>query len=76
MTRQFLGLRIRNFQGIVLCEHRHIGRFSSFVLALDESRFNFVIADLANHVIFSRNIARDGSAMTNWKQVKRMTDTV
>ena len=29
ITREFLGLRMRNFQGILLYEHKHIGRFSN-----------------------------------------------
>ena len=28
ITREFLGLKKRNFQGIALYEHKHIGRFS------------------------------------------------
>ena len=27
ITREFLGLRIRNFQDIIFYEHEHIGRF-------------------------------------------------
>ena len=29
ITREFLGLRMRNFQGIVLHGHKYIGRFSN-----------------------------------------------
>ena len=29
ITREFLGLRMQNFQGIVLYEHKYIGRFSN-----------------------------------------------
>ena len=29
ITRQFLGLRMQNFQGIPFYKHKHIGRFSN-----------------------------------------------
>ena len=31
ITREFLGLKMRNFQGIVLYEHEHLGRLSVLV---------------------------------------------